>query len=316
MSLSSGTKKPSPSKSVNLRTATMPNPPRSPLSRGSSSSTVTANGVARAPSTRGSAGVSRPVKRPSPGNSSFLNTNVNVSDDTSEEDARAESISIMDELKSQVRKAETASEEYQRQLNMLQTRLDDSLLYQAKLEDQTAECMGKMEELENEIITESRQRREMENSFDAERAAFSRDKGEQKVKEAELESTIQRLKESLAQRELRSNLDEDGGFSRSRKFGYLTHVEFKFLTFLQRLSGAGHLQISQMTSSLRHQPFLVLTRRAIQICLCKKIRLLRPCGLNWPNSRSKTWSWRIWVVEVECMNWRKPFWKPALQMPG
>lgn len=194
-----------------------PNPPRSPLSRGSSSSTVTANGLARGPSMRGGTTTSRPAKR-TPNNSNFLNSNPNVSDDASEEDARAENVSIMDELTSQVRKAETAAEEYQRQLNILQTRLDDSLSYQAKLEDQVVEAKGKIEELDKGFVSESRQRREMEGCFEAERSAFISDISEQKAREAELESTILRLKESLSQRELRAAFDEENGSLRSRKY--------------------------------------------------------------------------------------------------
>lgn len=199
----------------------MPNSPRSPLLRGPSSANVTVNGVARSQSNRGTSGTSRSsretVKRPSP-NTSFLNTNPDVSDDANEEDARAENISIIEELREKMRKAEAASEEHQRQLNMLQTRLDDSLFQQGKLEDQVAEVTGTMEELENDRSRELRLKREMESNFDAERAAFVRDKNEQKAKEEELELVIQRLKENLAQRDLRSGADDANGLSRSPTF--------------------------------------------------------------------------------------------------
>lgn len=181
------------------------NPPRSPLPRGSSSSTVTANGVAKSQSMRGNA--REAVKRPSP-NTSFLHTTPNVSDDTSEEDARAENNSIMDDLRSRIVKAENASEEYQRQSNILQTRLDDSFSQQGKLEDQLAEGTGKIEELENEKIQGLRYRREMENRFDTERTAYMNDKDEQKARVEELEAVNQRLKDMLAQRELRSNVED------------------------------------------------------------------------------------------------------------
>lgn len=224
----------------------MPNPPRSPLLRGPSSTTVTANGVARSQSNRGISSTSRSnretVKRPSP-NTSFLNTNPDVSDDPNEEDARAENISIIEELKDKNRKAQTASEEYQRQLNMLQIRLDDSLSQQGKLEDQVAEVTRTVVELENEKSRELRLKREMESNFDAERAAFVRDKNEQKAREEELELVIQRLKENLAQRDLRSGVDDDKGLSRSRKFLYAAAWMFEFLTHLQPLSAADRHQI-------------------------------------------------------------------------
>ena len=244
--MSSVVKKPSPSKSINSRPSAMPNSPRSPLLRGPSSANVTVNGVARSQSNRGTSGTSRSsretVKRPSP-NTSFLNTNPDVSDDANEEDARAENISIIEELREKMRKAEAASEEHQRQLNMLQTRLDDSLFQQGKLEDQVAEVTGTMEELENDRSRELRLKREMESNFDAERAAFVRDKNEQKAKEEELELVIQRLKENLAQRDLRSGADDANGLSRSRKFLCAAARKLKFLTILQPLSAANHRQI-------------------------------------------------------------------------
>ena len=191
----------------------MPNTTRSPLPRGSSSSSVTtANGMARSQSIRGNA--REAVKRPSP-NTSILHTNTNVSDD--EEDARAERNSKMEELKTRVLKAETASEEYQRQLNTLQTRLDDSFSQQGKLEDQLAEATGKTEELENDKTQGLRYRREMENRLDAERAAYMTDKEEQKARAEELEAVNQRLKDMLAQREVRSNVDENTELLRSGK---------------------------------------------------------------------------------------------------
>lgn len=221
----------------------MPNPPRSPLPRSSSSTTVTAHGVARSQSNRGTSGTSRSgretVKRPSP-NTSFLNTNPDVSDDANEEDARAENLSIIEELRDKTRKAEAASEEYQRQLNMLQTRLDDSILQQGKLEDQVAEFMGTMEALENEKSRELRLKREAESNFDAERAAFVRDKNEQNAKEKELELVIQRLKENLAQRDLRSSVDDDNELSRQSKFYYAAARKLEFLTPLQPLFAANH----------------------------------------------------------------------------
>ena len=170
------------------------------------------------------------MKRPSP-NTSFLNTNPDVSDDANEEDARAENISIIEELREKTRNAETASEEYQRQLNMLQTRLDDSLCQQGKLEDQVAEVLKTMEDVENEKSREIRLRRDMESTFDAERAAFSRDKNEQKVKVEEMELVIQRLKENLAQRDLRTGVDDDNGLSRSRKFFYAVARNLSFSHF-------------------------------------------------------------------------------------
>lgn len=123
----------------------------------------------------------------------------------------------MDELRNRLRKAETASEEYQRHLAMLQSRLDDSLQQQGTLEDRVQESIGTIEALEIEKTQAARQRREMENIIEAERVSMMKDKNEMKTKEEELLAVNQRLKENLAQRETRYSMDEDHGLPRSRK---------------------------------------------------------------------------------------------------
>ena len=156
------------------------------------------------------------AKRPSP-NTSFLNTANNASDDTSDDDARAGNASLIEELRSRLLKAETASEEYQRQLSMVQTRLDESLLEYGKLEDKSHENDAKIEELEAEKLQVTRQKREMEDLFESERTAISHDKAEQQMKDEEQQSVIKRLKETLVQREMRISGEEDKGLPRSRK---------------------------------------------------------------------------------------------------
>ena len=123
----------------------------------------------------------------------------------------------MDELRNRLRKAETTSEEYQRHLAMLQTRLDDSLQQQGMLEDRVQENIGAIEALEIEKTQAARQRREMESNFEAERISIMKDKNEMKAKEEELLAVNQRLKETLAQRETRYSIDEDHGLPKSRK---------------------------------------------------------------------------------------------------
>lgn len=134
--------------------------------------------------------------------------NTAASDEASEDDARAEHVSLMDELRSRVQKAETASEEYHRQLNLLQARLDESQQEQGQLEDRLHQSHRNMEELENDRAQSARQRREMEDLYETERSSMLKDKAEQKTREDELLSANQRLKESLAQREPRNNGEE------------------------------------------------------------------------------------------------------------
>lgn len=168
------------------------------------------NGLGRSPSLRGATGLSRPGRgspyQRSP-QSSFLNTNTKVSDEASEEDSRAEHVSLMEELRSRVQKAETASEEYQRQLNLLQARLDNSHHEQGQLEDRLHQSNETIEELESDNAAATRQKREIEGLFETERDAILQDKRERQAKMEELQAANQRLKETLAQRETRGNAD-------------------------------------------------------------------------------------------------------------
>lgn len=132
-----------------------------------------------------------------------------ASGETSEDDARAEHISLMDELRDRVRKAETASEEYQRQLNLLQARLEDSQHEQGQVEDRLYQSNVSLEELESDRAQAMRQKREMQDLYDAERTAMLKDQADYKTREEELLSANQRLKEALAQREMK-NSGEDG----------------------------------------------------------------------------------------------------------
>ena len=131
--------------------------------------------------------------------------NTTASDEASEDDARAEHVSLMDELRSRVQKAETASEEYQRQLNLLQARLDESQQEQGQLEDRLHQSNTNIEELESDRAQSARQKREMQDLYETERTSMLKDKAEQKARQDELISANQRLKENLAQRETRSN---------------------------------------------------------------------------------------------------------------
>lgn len=207
-----------PPNSTPSKGSNTPGSPRPSSTNRQNFTALSANGVGRSPSLRASNGTQKAVrpnvKRPSP-NTSFLNTNANVSDEPSDDDARAEHNSLIDELRSRVKKAETASEEYQRQLKMLQKKFDESLLEQGKLEEQVHESEAHINDLEDQKVHSMRQKREMEDLFESERAAMVQDKAEQTAKEEEQQAVIQRLKDTLAQREVRMTADEERPLSRS-----------------------------------------------------------------------------------------------------
>lgn len=112
-------------------------------------------------------------------------------------------------MKEQLQKAETASEQYHKQLGVLQSRLDDTITEQQKLEDQVHERDSNVEALNSQIRDHARQLRDMEQAHEQERNAMLQDKEQQASREEELQSTIQRLKESIAQKDIRVNADSD-----------------------------------------------------------------------------------------------------------
>ena len=211
-------RRPQASSSTPSKGSNAPPSPRPPSSNRQNSTGLTANGLGRSPSLRGPNGTPRTarasLKKVSP-NTSFLNTNANVSDEASEDDARAENNALTEELRNRVQRAELASEEYQRQLSLLEMRLNESMLEQGKLEDQLHESEAKINDLEDEKVISTRQKREIEKLFESERTGMAQQKAEQQAKEGEQQATIQRLKETLALREARA-IPEDRKTSLSR----------------------------------------------------------------------------------------------------
>ena len=122
-----------------------------------------------------------------------------------EEAIRAETVALLDDLKERLSKAESASETYKRQFDILQDRFDEATKEQARLEEKVHENEEQIEALTNEKREAARQMREMESIYEAERSAMMKEKDEMGNREEEMQKIIQRLKDSLAQR----NLDED-----------------------------------------------------------------------------------------------------------
>ncbi|KAJ5988608.1 hypothetical protein N7481_003818 [Penicillium waksmanii] len=183
-----------------------------------SPSTAT-NGLNRSPSLRGSTPVSARAAARKPGRSNLSMSNVpRISNDPSEEEARAQSASLIEELREQLQKAETASEQYQKQLGVLQMRLDESVSEQGKLEDQAHERDNRIETLSVEIREQARQIRDLEQNHELERNAMLQQKEQQNSREEELQATIHRLKESAAQKDRITADGERHQVSRSSSF--------------------------------------------------------------------------------------------------
>lgn len=151
-----------------------------------------------------------------PGRSNLSMSNVpKMIPDPTEEEARAQNAALISDLKEQLRKAETASEQYGKQLGVLQMRLDEAISEQGKLEDQSHERDSKIESLNNEIRDHVRQIRDLEQAHEVERNAMLQEKEQHTSREEEMQATIQRLKESLAQKG--ANGDGDKNVTRSCK---------------------------------------------------------------------------------------------------
>jgi chromosome segregation ATPase len=121
---------------------------------------------------------------------------------------------LMDDLRERVQKAERVAEETRRYNEALQARLDDSNKEQAKQEERIHEDDERIEELENEKRELVKKTRELESIFEAERAAVMKDREATVSREEELQTVIQRLKESLSHRDSKGGTDE-GGISRN-----------------------------------------------------------------------------------------------------
>ncbi|CAG8889007.1 unnamed protein product [Penicillium nalgiovense] len=178
--------------------------------RGHARSPSATNGLNRSPSLRGSTPVSARAAARKPGRSNLSMSNVpRVSNDPSEEEARAQNAALIEELREQLQKAESASEQYQKQLGVLQMRLDEAISEQTKLEDQAHERDSRIETLNSEIRDQGRQIRDLEQNHEAERNAMLQEKEQQTSREEEMQATIQRLKDSVAQKDMRMNAEGD-----------------------------------------------------------------------------------------------------------
>jgi chromosome segregation ATPase len=140
------------------------------------------------------------------GNSAGVNGRGSSSPDIDREEAlRAENMAIIDDLRERLAQAESGFETNKRQVEVLQRKLDDALKEQAKLEERVHESEEQIESLTNEKREAARQMREMETIYEAERSGMMKEKEEMNNREEEMQAVIQRLKDSLAQR----NNDED-----------------------------------------------------------------------------------------------------------
>ena len=146
------------------------------------------------------------MKKPAP--PSTLRRNSSQVDSPSEEDnaaAEAKAAYLQD------------LEERQKQIEVLNARLDEAHAEQAKLEERAHEEEEKVETLENEKREATRQHRELEAIYEAERAQAMKEKECTQAREEELQETIQRLKETMATKNVQGVEEGEAPLSRTCK---------------------------------------------------------------------------------------------------
>lgn len=126
-----------------------------------------------------------------------------AADPTSEE-SKAETAALIEDLKTQLHKAESSSEDYQKQLFVLQKRFDDTTNEHTKLEESSHANIDKLEALEKEKSEALRRHRDLQVAFENDKTASMREREEASSREEELNGIVQRLKDSLAQREAKA----------------------------------------------------------------------------------------------------------------
>ncbi|KAJ4303663.1 hypothetical protein N0V90_002564 [Kalmusia sp. IMI 367209] len=194
--------------------------PATAARRGSTPNANGTNGVTRTRSTRsgvnGSPVSARAAVR-KPGHLSNLSMSASQAD-SNDEDAREEAAAYMADLKERLQKAEIEADERQKQVDVLNARLDDALKEQSKLEERAHEEEEKAESLEVEKRELIRQQRELEGIYETERAQAMKDKEDAQTRVEELQETIQRLKETMAKKNVETSDGEDGRLSRTSSF--------------------------------------------------------------------------------------------------
>jgi hypothetical protein len=185
-----------------------------------STPTGTANGMQRTRSVRSSNNgtpVSARAAARKPGAPSTLSMSSSQADGGDDE-ARDEAAAYLQELKDRLQKAESDADENRKQVEVLGAKLDDAIQEQARLEERVHEEEEKVESLENEKRELTRQHRELEGIYEAERAQTMREKDEWNAREEELQETIQRLKETMAMKNGPASDGEEGHLSRTCQY--------------------------------------------------------------------------------------------------
>lgn len=126
-----------------------------------------------------------------------------------DEDTRAEHTQLVEDLRLQVQRAEIASEQYRKELEILQRRLQEAVGERNVLEEQIAQKDNEAEAVHAETKDIMRQKKELEQAHNAEKAMMLKERESQASKEQELQAIIQRLNDTIRQKEMRAQVEGD-----------------------------------------------------------------------------------------------------------
>ncbi|KAK5196080.1 hypothetical protein LTR99_008111 [Exophiala xenobiotica] len=167
----------------------------SPSRPGYSSSVpaTTGQGLARTPSLR----QQRPLRKaPTRTSTAFASADAEADD----EETKSANAQLIADLKEQVHRAEQASEQYRRQLEGMQQRLDEATAEQTSAEERDYQRQTELDRLRAEIKEHERQHRELKVTYNEDKETFLQERERQARKEAELQAVISRLNETLRTR--------------------------------------------------------------------------------------------------------------------
>ena len=125
-----------------------------------------------------------------------------LDEENNENDCESTNTQLMAELKEQVERAEQASEQYRRQLQALQQRLDEATDQHTAAEERDFAARTQIDKLLAEAKDNARQKRDMEVNFESERSMLMQEKGRTSEREAALQAVVNRLTETLKTKSL------------------------------------------------------------------------------------------------------------------
>ena len=120
--------------------------------------------------------------------------------ETEDEETKSANAQLIADLKEQVQRAEQASEQYRKQLEVMQKRLDDAATEQTTAEERDYQRQTEIDHLRVQAKDSVRQYRELQLAYEADKNTFDQERERQASKEADLEGKIRKLAEALRTR--------------------------------------------------------------------------------------------------------------------